>query len=96
MVFSVLNSLVFVINKSLSISNDIIETMTLGIVHTLSHILITRIYRLHTTNVEFFNPELDTLLNVIKSNRNIYMVVGDFNIDLLKVHYHPPTSAFYI
>ena len=23
------------------------------------------------------------------------MVVGDFNIDLLKVHYHPPTSALY-
>ena len=69
--------------------------MTIDIVHTLSHILITCIYRPHVTNVEFFNPELDILLNVIKSNRNIDMVVGDFNIDLLKVHYHPPTSAFY-
>ena len=42
--------------------------MTIDIVHTLSHILITCIYRPHATNVEFFNPELGTLLNVIKSH----------------------------
>ena len=71
-----------------------VETITMDIVHTRSHILLTCIYRPHATNVEFVKPELDTLLDVSKSNRNIYMVVGDFNIDLLKMHYHSPTSAF--
>ena len=93
--FYVLNGLVYVIRKSMSISSDVIETITIDIVHTVSNILITCIYRPHATNVDIFNLQLDTLLHTIKAKRNISMVLGDFNIDLLKIHSHTPTTDFY-
>ena len=93
--FYVLNDLVFVVKRGMSISNDILESITVDIVHTFSHILITCIYRPPSTNVDLFNIELDSLLNTVKGNRNIYVLLGDFNLNMLNVHTHTPTTAFY-
>jgi len=65
--FYVLNSLVYAVKKSMTISNDIMETITIDIVQRFSHILITCMYRHPGSNVDSFNTQFDSLQVQLKT-----------------------------
>jgi len=52
-------------------------------------------YKAPGTNIDSFNTQFDSLLSTVKDNRNIYMNVGDFNLNMLNVYLHASTTSFY-
>jgi hypothetical protein len=52
------------------------------------------IYRPPNTDVDIFNKEIKNLLKSLKSERKKCYICGDFNINLLNVDNHAPSSDF--
>jgi len=60
-----------------------------------SNIIIGCIYRHPIMSIENFNDfYLNPLLEKISKENKTIFLLGDFNIDLLKYDYHPPTNEF--
>jgi exonuclease III len=57
--------------------------------------LIGTIYRPPGNGLEEFSLELDQLLSKVANKEKHIIIMGDFNIDLLKVEHHSGTSSFF-
>ena len=68
-----------------------IETLFIEVPHKNKTYLIGVIYRIPGTNIKQFNDKLNSLIEPIRNNYDI-VLVGDFNICLLKDNNH--TQSF--
>ena len=94
--FYVSTDYLYIVRESFTISNDLIETVSIEILlKQVCNIILTCVYRPPATNVDTFNIEFDSLLSKINPGNKSHLVVGDYNINLLKVNDHAPTNAFY-
>ena len=81
--------------KSVPSDHDVFESITIEIFSRVSsNIIITCLYRTQDTSVDIFNTELDKLLSLLNIGKKLFILTGDFNLNLLKLH-HPPTRNFY-
>jgi len=46
-------------------------------------------------NVDKFNTEIDMLLSSVKPGKKTFVVVGNFNLNLLNIQNHGPTHSYY-
>ena len=60
------------------------------------NVVIGCIYKPPVGDVTLFTAYLDTLLSQINSEKNIYYIVENFNIDLLKFDLHLPIADYVI
>ena len=58
------------------------------------NMLIGSIYRPPQGNIKSFIDKLNDILNVIKSEKKIQYIMGDFNINLINYHSHYLTNEF--
>jgi len=84
-----------IIDIPLQINSDVIECQFIDVSLSGKHVLIGSIYRPPNTKIEDFNDELEKILscNVLQKYKRMFLA-GDFNIDLLKVDSHQPTTVF--
>ena len=58
------------------------------------NVLIGVIYRPPNTDINTFNDQFATLMENIKQEEKICYLMGDYNINLLNIESHGPTSVF--
>ena len=81
----------FKVREDLTVMESFIETLFIEVPHKNKTYLIGVIYRIPGTNIELFNEKINNLIEPIRNNYEI-ILVGDFNICLLKDNNH--TQAF--
>ena len=74
--------------------DDILESIFIELDMFGENVVIGCIYRPPNSNMAKFSENIASMLKKInKHNKHVYLM-GDFNIDLLKVDEHQPTSEF--
>ena len=71
------------------------ESLFIRLTLTKSSPVVGVIYRPPGQNLKEFNEEIDELLTGIKSSSKEVILLGDFNIDLLKINEHNDSSNFH-
>ena len=87
-------SLKYIVRNDLTLFNDTIESLFIEVVSLHKRVIIAVIYRPPGTDIRDFNDSLTEVLDIIKRERKICYIMGDFNIDLLKSNQHIPSSEF--
>ena len=83
-------SIKYKVREDLSMFNTYIESL---FIETNNNVLGV-IYRPPNTDILIFNEYLQNIMEVIKGSRKTCFISGDFNINLLNVDTHEPSSAF--
>ena len=87
------NDIKYKLRPDLYRANTNFESCFIEIENDQSRNIIVGDYRAHTS-IDYFNADIDNILQILtKENKNHYLL-GDFNIDLLKDETHRPTSDF--
>ena len=88
----------FVVRDDLNVFNDLIECVFIEVDNhhdtKSKNVIVGNVYRPPNTNMELFNNHLTLILNKLKTEKKPTRIMGDFNIDLLKVDDHPASSEF--
>ena len=71
------------------------ESLFVELTLNSSTIIIGLIYRPPGKNMDIFNNSMTDILNMIQPGRNKCVIMGDLNIDLLKVSDHYATKSYY-
>ena len=92
------NDLHYVVREDLSLSNSLFESLFIEITtcgnKLDSSILVGVIYRPPNSPLNEYCISMTDLLNVIKPDKKTCYIMGDMNVDLMKVNNHIPTSDF--
>jgi exonuclease III len=81
-------------HPDLSKSDEICESLFLEITNLPVRVIIAAIYRPPGTDLNAFNQYLSSALTTLKNERKLCYLTGDFNVDLLKIDQHIPSSEF--
>jgi hypothetical protein len=82
------------LRKDLCIANTNYESCFIEIeMGKQKNVIIGTIYRAHTS-IENFITDIDSILKILHSENKDTYLMGDFNIDLLKVDTHRPTHDY--
>ena len=87
----------YIVRKDLSLVNDVIECIFVE-VKQLTNVgfIVGCVYRPPDSNVSLFNAAMYDILNVINAKKeNLTFLAGDYNLDLLNFHSHPPINEFF-
>ena len=80
----------------LKFNNDNSDCLTVEIIlENKSNILITVLYKPPNENLQDFNHDLELYLSLLTKEKKKSYLLGDYNIDLLKLDHHQLTSNFY-
>ena len=89
----------FLKRPDLEIFNEYNESIFIEIEKTVfgmeKNVIIGVIYRPPNTDINTFNDQFATLKENIKQEEKICYLMGDYNMNLLNVKLHGPTSDFY-
>ena len=69
--------------EQLSFANDFIETCTIKVSNSQSHVYVCGIYRPHIGSIDSFTSSLETILNNAMFVNSTCVFAGDFNANLL-------------
>ena len=82
------------LRKDLCHANDNYESCFIEIESQNSkNVVVGVVYRAHTS-IDDFVRDIDPIFKVLDSEKKLIYVMGDFNIDLLKVESHRPTHDY--
>ena len=88
----------YVVRKDLCLSDDMIECIFIEITNEsigINHnVVVAVIYRPPNTDMKIFNEKVIYLLDVLKKEKKICYLSGDFNIDCFKSEKHKGTADF--
>ena len=88
----------FLKRSDLEIFNEYNESIFIEIEKTVfgmeKNVIIVVIYRPPNTDINTFNDQFATLMENIKQEEKICYLMGDYNINVLNVESHGPTSDF--
>ena len=88
----------FLKRSDLEIFNEYNESIFIEIKKTVfgmeKNVIIVVIYRPPNTDINTFNDQFATLMENIKQEEKICYLMGDYNINVLNVESHGPTSDF--
>lgn len=74
--------------------DDLMECLTVEIeMENGKNIVVTCVYRTPSSNIEIFKDKLEELMDRL-NEKKIFIMCGDFNIDLLNISKHKATSDF--
>jgi len=92
----IVNSFKYNIRENLCRMLPFIECLFVEILQpTGTNIIIGCVYRPPNTDLDLFNSEILTLLNILQKEKNkLIFIAGDFNLDLLKHESHGATGEF--
>ena len=86
------------IRNDLNVNNGNMESLFIEItkesVNLPKNVIVGIIYRQPNRDIVPFNSDIDSLLCNIKNDNMIVYLMGDFNINLLNVDKHIPSSQF--
>ena len=92
------NNISFLKRPDLEIFNEYNESIFIEIEKTVfgmeKNVIIGVIYKPPNTDINTFNDQFATLMENIKQEEKICYLMGDYNINLLKIESHGPTSVF--
>jgi hypothetical protein len=92
------DSLSFDLRTDLHIAPELAENIFIEIDKTSvscdKNIIVGLIYKPPNKNIDDFNNELSVVLQKLSRENKIVYLLGDYNIDLLKVDLHKPSSNF--
>ena len=92
------DSISFLKRSDLEIFNEYIESIFIEIEKTVfgmeMNVVIWVIYRPPNTDINTFNDQFATVMENVKQEKKICYLMGDYNINLLNVELHGPTSDF--
>ena len=71
-----------------------VESCWIEIKSQNSCIVIGCIYRHPSADIAEFSETLETVIEQVNANGRQVFLVGDFNIDFLKIENHPPTENY--
>ena len=78
--------------------DDYCESLFIEIIgenpHITKNIIVGVIYRPPGTDTDLFINKISEILTFTKSESKDVYIMGDFNLDLLKIEHHAPTSDF--
>ena len=93
--FYVADSVDYLVHYEMSITTDNFEALWIEVLNkNYSNILCGVIYRHPTGNPENFNRYLNDILEKISQMKKTCIILGDFNLDLLKFETHQNTDEF--
>ena len=76
--------------------NNTFECMFIKLYQTNGKdIMIGAVYRPPGSHLDEFNEDMDHMLSNLSSKNRKIILAGDFNVDLMKVDHHYPTSVFF-
>ena len=92
------NSIDYTKRDDLIMLNDSIETVFIeveaNILKTLNNVIIGVIYRPPNSDINSFMSDLKCILSKLDKEKKCIYVMGDFNLNLLNMDNHLPTSEF--
>ena len=84
----------YILRKDLSHANVNYESCFIEIeCKNSKNVVVGVVYRAHTA-IDNFIIDIDPVFKVLNQEKKQFYVMGDFNIDLLKVDSHRPTHDF--
>ena len=93
--FYIKEDLEFTVRDDLTISKNEFEALWIELYNDSQHNMICGIiYRHPDGNVETFQEYLNSTIEWIHRENKYCMIMGDFNLDLLKFEHHPATDHF--
>ena len=93
--FYIKEDLEFTVRDDLTISKNEFEAIWIELHNDSQHNMICGIiYRHPDGNVEAFQEYLNSTIEWIHRENKYCMIMGDFNLDLLKFEHHPATYHF--
>ena len=92
------DDLEYTLRKDMYISNDYIESIFIEIDKNIlgkkNNVIVGVVYRPPGTDIKNFNDQIEYLLSVIKTEKKIFYLMGDTNIDLLNIENYAPAQEF--
>ena len=83
------------VRKDLSFRNKYCECLSIEIAD-VKHVLIAIVYRRPGTDLETFPEFISDKLDIVKSDKQAWYLLGDLNINLLRQNVHRQTTDFFI
>ena len=94
--FFVRNDISFSVRNDLSATHYDFETSWVNLHNYNYNILCGVVYRHPTANLETFTKYFNSILDKIQNSNKMCIILGDFNINLLKSYTYAPTQNFRI
>ena len=92
------NNINYLFRNDLNILEDCIESVFIAIskeeFNSSKNIIIGTIYRPPNTDIQTFNCHIIDILQKIKCDNKFVYLMGDFNINLLNIDKHVPSTEF--
>ena len=88
----------YIVRKDLCFSDELLESVFIELAGDSSkfsnNIVLAVIYRPPNTNMNLFNEKMIAILDILKKEKKICYLLGDFNIDCFKAEHHKNTADF--